>query len=204
FAGLKTALALGRALDKQVEAVSVYDPYLHYAMFNGIVDVLSAEASRVFRFKEQEQLHEEIIDTGLAKIYESHLRVAASIARDEGVELKTTLFDGKAFKKILQYVRQDPPWLLVAGRIGVHSADQHLPLRHGAGAFHPQLLDHRRGGGRGHARPRRPGHGSRAAQISLPLDGGGLGWGCDDGGGLDLPPLRAQRPRIAPQFLPGL
>src|SRR5438270_8463897 len=122
FAGLKTALDLGRALDKQVEAVSVYDPYLHYAMFNGIVDVLSAEASKVFRFKEQEQLHEEIIDTGLAKIYESHLRVAASLANDEGVDIKTTLLDGKAFKKVLQYVRQDPPWLLLTGRIGVHSA----------------------------------------------------------------------------------
>ncbi|MDQ6883299.1 MAG: universal stress protein [Candidatus Dormibacteraeota bacterium] len=124
FAGLRTALDLARAFDKKVEAVSVYDPYLHYAMFNGIVDVLSAEASKIFRFKEQEQLHEEIIDTGLAKIYESHLRVAQSVARDEGVEIKTTLFDGKAFKKVLQYVRQDPPWLLVVGRIGVHSAAQ--------------------------------------------------------------------------------
>ncbi|MDQ6944712.1 MAG: universal stress protein [Actinomycetota bacterium] len=122
FAGLRTALDLAAAFDKRVEAVSVYDPYLHYAMFNGIVDVLSAEASKIFRFKEQEQLHEEIIDTGLAKIYESHLRVAQSVARDQGVELKTTLFDGKAFKKVLQYVRQDPPWLLVVGRIGVHSA----------------------------------------------------------------------------------
>jgi nucleotide-binding universal stress UspA family protein len=124
FAGLKTALELARCLKKRVEAVSVYDPYLHYAMFNGIVDVLSAEASKIFRFKEQEQLHEEIIDTGLAKIYESHLRVAESLARDEGMEIKTTLFDGKAFKKVLQYVRQDPPWLLVVGRIGVHSASQ--------------------------------------------------------------------------------
>jgi len=123
FAGLKTAIALGRAFDKEVEAVSVYDPYLHYAMFNGIVDVLSAEASTVFRFKEQEQLHEEIIDTGLAKIYESHLKVAKSVAREEGVALKTRLFDGKAFKKILQHIRQDPPWLLVLGRIGVHSAE---------------------------------------------------------------------------------
>jgi nucleotide-binding universal stress UspA family protein len=122
FAGLRTAIDLARVLDKQVEAVSVYDPYLHYAMFNGIVDVLSAEASKVFRFKEQEQLHEEIIDTGLAKIYESHLRVAESLARDEGVTIKTTLLDGKAFKKVLQYLRQDPPWLLIAGRIGVHSA----------------------------------------------------------------------------------
>ena len=124
FAGLRTALDLARVFEKRVEAVSVYDPYLHYAMFNGIVDVLSAEASKIFRFKEQEQLHEEIIDTGLAKIYESHLRVAQSVARDEGVEIKTTLFDGKAFKKVLQYVRQDPPWLLVVGRIGVHSAAQ--------------------------------------------------------------------------------
>ena len=124
FAGLRTAIELARAFGKQVEAVSVYDPYLHYAMFNGIVDVLSAEASKIFRFKEQEQLHEEIIDTGLAKIYESHLRVAQSVARDEGIEIKTTLLDGKAFKKVLQYVRQDPPWLLVIGRIGVHSAAQ--------------------------------------------------------------------------------
>src|SRR2546423_1397637 len=124
FAGLRTAIGLAQALRKQVEAVSVYDPYLHYAMFNGIVDVLSAEASKIFRFKEQEQLHEEIIDTGLAKIYESHLRVAQSVARDEGVEIKTTLLDGKAFKKVLQYVRQDQPWLMVIGRIGVHSAAQ--------------------------------------------------------------------------------
>ena len=124
FAGLRTAIELGRIFAKKVEAVSVYDPYLHYAMFNGIVDVLSAEASKVFRFKEQEQLHEEIIDTGLAKIYESHLRVAQSLARDEGVEIKTTLLDGKAFKKVLQYVRQDPPWLLIVGRIGVHSGTE--------------------------------------------------------------------------------
>jgi nucleotide-binding universal stress UspA family protein len=121
FAGLKTAIDLARVFGKRVEAVGVYDPYLHYAMFNGIVDVLSAEASKVFRFKEQEQLHEEIIDTGLAKIYESHLRVASSIAREEGVELTTTLLDGKAFKKVVQHLREAPPWLVVMGRIGVHS-----------------------------------------------------------------------------------
>ena len=68
FAGLKTALELGRATERKVEAVSVYDPYLHYAMFNSIVNVLTEKASKVFRFKEQEQLHEEVIDTGLAKI----------------------------------------------------------------------------------------------------------------------------------------
>ncbi len=121
FAGLKTALELGRKLDKRVEAVSVYDPYLHYAMFNSIVHVLTEKASKVFRFKEQEQLHEEVIDTGLAKIYQSHLEVAHRVAAEEGVDLKITLLDGKAFDKILQYVRREKPWLLVMGRIGVHS-----------------------------------------------------------------------------------
>ncbi len=124
FAGLKTALELGRRFDRPVEAVSVYDPYLHYAMFNSIVNVLTEKASKVFRFKEQEQLHEEVIDTGLAKIYQSHLEVARRMAADEGVDLKITLLDGKAFDKILQYVRREKPWLLVVGRIGVHSDEE--------------------------------------------------------------------------------
>jgi nucleotide-binding universal stress UspA family protein len=122
FGGLKIALELGRALDRPVEAIAVYDPYLHYSVFNSIVNVLSQEASKVFRFKEQEQLHEEIIDTGLAKIYESHLQIAKTVAAEEGVELKVTLMDGKAWDKILQWARRERPWLLVLGRIGVHSA----------------------------------------------------------------------------------
>ena len=123
YAGLRTALQLGKALDKEVEAISVYDPYLHYAMFNSIVNVLTEKASKVFKFKEQEKLHEDVIDTGLAKIYQSHLEVARRIAEDEGVDLKITLLDGKAFEKMLQYVRREKPWLLVLGRIGVHSEE---------------------------------------------------------------------------------
>lgn len=124
FAGLRTALELGRKTGRQVEAVSVYDPYLHYAMFNSIVNVLTEKASKVFKFKEQEQLHEEVIDTGLAKIYQSHLDIARRIAADSGVDLKITLLDGKAFEKMLQYVRRENPWLLVLGRIGVHSDEE--------------------------------------------------------------------------------
>ncbi|MGH7411842.1 MAG: universal stress protein [Candidatus Methylomirabilis sp.] len=121
FAGLKSAIAIGRATGRQVEAVGVYDPYLHYAMFNSLVGVLSEKASKIFKFKEQEKLHEEIIDTGLAKIYQSHLEVARTVAADDGIDLKITLLDGKAFEKIIQYIRKQKPWLLVLGRIGVHS-----------------------------------------------------------------------------------
>jgi nucleotide-binding universal stress UspA family protein len=121
FGGLKTALALGKALNKPVEAVSAFDPYFHYAAFHSISGVLNEEAGKVFRFKEQEKLHEEIIDSGLAKIYQAHLDIAREIAQAEGQDIKTTLLDGKAFEKVLQYVRRTEPWMLVLGRIGVHS-----------------------------------------------------------------------------------
>jgi nucleotide-binding universal stress UspA family protein len=121
FGALTTAIELAEQFGKKVEAISVYDPYLHYSVFNGIVNVLTEKAAKVFRFEEQNQLHEEIIDTGLAQIYQSHLSVAKQMAESHGVELKSTLLDGKAFQKILDHVRKTNPWLLVIGRIGVHS-----------------------------------------------------------------------------------
>jgi nucleotide-binding universal stress UspA family protein len=128
FHGLQIGLALARALGRPLHAVAVYDPYLHYAMFNGIVGVLSEKASKVFRFKEQEQLHEEIIDTGLAKIYQSHLEIARKLAAEAGVELGITLLDGKCFEKVLTYARKEQPWLLILGRIGVHSDETETDL----------------------------------------------------------------------------
>src|SRR5688572_7002263 len=128
FHGLRIGIALSRALGRPLQAVAVYDPYLHYAMFNSIVGVLSEKASKVFRFKEQEQLHEEIIDTGLAKIYQSHLEIGRKLAANEGVDLAVTLLDGKCFEKVLTFCRKEHPWLLIMGRIGVHSDEREADL----------------------------------------------------------------------------
>ncbi|PYM17507.1 MAG: universal stress protein UspA [Candidatus Rokuibacteriota bacterium] len=128
FNGLKLGIALARAVGRPLQAVAVYDPYLHYAMFNGIVGVLNEKASKIFRFKEQEQLHEEIIDTGLAKIYQSHLEIARKLAAEDGVDLQITLLDGKCFEKILTFARKEHPWLLILGRIGVHSDEREVDL----------------------------------------------------------------------------
>ncbi len=121
FGALQTALALAREFDKQVELISVYDPYLHYVVFKGLVGALTDKAAKVFRFEEQNQLHEEIIDTGLAQIYQSHLNVAEQMAGAEGMQVSKTLLDGKTFQKVLNHARKTKPWLLVLGRIGVHS-----------------------------------------------------------------------------------
>jgi nucleotide-binding universal stress UspA family protein len=121
FGAFMTAVDLARAFGKKVETIAVYDPYLHYSVFNGIVNVLTEQAAKVFRFEEQNQLHEEIIDTGLAQIYQSHLEVGERMASEMGIEIKKTLLDGKPFQKILDHARKTNPWLLVLGRIGVHS-----------------------------------------------------------------------------------
>lgn len=121
FGGFKTALALSKAFDLPLDVVSAFDPYYHYAVFNSISGVLNEEAGKVFRFKEQEKLHEDVIDSGLAKIYQSHLEVCTKLAEDEGVKISTSLLDGKPFEKVLQYVKKEKPWLLIVGRVGVHS-----------------------------------------------------------------------------------
>ena len=117
-----------RRLGRPLHAVAVYDPYLHYAMFNGIVGVLNEKASKIFRFKEQEQLHEEIIDTGLAKIYQSHLEIGRKLCAEDGVDLTITLLDGKCFEKMLTFARKEQPWLLILGRVGVHSDENEVEL----------------------------------------------------------------------------
>ncbi|MDP7229179.1 MAG: universal stress protein [Alphaproteobacteria bacterium] len=123
YGGLMTALDLGVRTGAEVLAVAAYDPYYHYVAFNKIAGVLSEEAGKVFRFKEQEQLHEELIDDGIAKIYQSHLEVAETIADDLGVKISTRLLDGKPYKAILDYVEEVSASLLVVGKTGVHADD---------------------------------------------------------------------------------
>jgi nucleotide-binding universal stress UspA family protein len=123
YGALNAALTLGRLLGRPVEAVAAFDPNFHYVAFNRIAGVLSPEAAQVFRFKEQEKLHEDIIDSGLARIYQANLEVARRMASAQGIELKTTLLAGKPFAELLRFVRARHPWLLALGRVGVHADD---------------------------------------------------------------------------------
>lgn len=127
YGALMTALELGQAFARPVEAVAVFDPNFHYVAFNNIAKVLSPEAASVFRFEEQERLHEDIIDSGLAKIYQGHLDIAKRIAAEQGVAIETRLLAGKSYEQLLRYAEENKPWLMLLGRIGVHSdADMDL------------------------------------------------------------------------------
>ncbi|MDH3742271.1 MAG: universal stress protein [Hyphomicrobiales bacterium] len=121
FGALKTALDIARRLDVPVHVVAAYDPYYHYVAFNKIAGVLSDEAGKVFRFKEQEQLHEELIDDGIAKIYQAHLNVAESVAASEGMQIVSNLIAGKPHQAIKKYLEKIDASLLVIGKLGVHT-----------------------------------------------------------------------------------
>ncbi len=127
FGVLKSALMIARQIGARVHAVAAYDPYYHYVAFNKIAGVLSDEAGNVFRFKEQEQLHEELIDDGIAKIYQSHLAIAKTVAEEEGVEIECELVSGKPFQAIRKYLEKVGASLLMVGKIGVH-ADEGLDI----------------------------------------------------------------------------
>ncbi|HHK74455.1 MAG TPA: universal stress protein UspA, partial [Rhizobiales bacterium] len=127
FGALKTGFDLARRLNVRLHAVAAYDPYFHYVAFDRIAVNLSEEAGETFKFKEQEQLHEEIIDSGIARIYQSHLDVALSVAGDEGIELTTELLEGKPYTAIAAYLEAQGASLLIAGKTGVH-ADPDLDI----------------------------------------------------------------------------
>jgi nucleotide-binding universal stress UspA family protein len=121
FAAMETAIELNKKLGCKITALSVFDPDFHYTVFDSIAKVLSDEAGKVFKFKEQEKLHEEIIDSGLEKIYQDHLTQAVNMAKDAGIEVEHEILPGKPYDSMLNWLEGKEVALLMIGRLGVHS-----------------------------------------------------------------------------------
>lgn len=124
LAAFHLGLVLARAFNLKMEVVSVYDPHFHRRAFNALVGLLSEEGGENFRFKEQEKLHDEIIDDGLGKIYEGYLNRAVAMGRREGIEVTPTLLRGKAYPEICRHLDTDSPSLLVMSRFGAHQVEE--------------------------------------------------------------------------------
>lgn len=124
FSALEKALAFGKLFNLEIEAVSVYDPDFHRRAFQGLVGVLSEEAGNKFKFKEQEKLHDSIIDSGLGKIYQGYLDKAVETGENEGLHVKATLLSGKPYYEIHRYLENDPPSLLIISRYGSHQSEE--------------------------------------------------------------------------------
>jgi nucleotide-binding universal stress UspA family protein len=124
YRAMRAALELADAFGCSLYVCSAFDVEYHHVVFHNIKDVLSAQASRVFKFEEQEELHNNIIDKGLLKLCQANLKRAEVMAREfPAVPLKTQILIGKPFQVVLQWIEEVRPSLLVAARHGAHRID---------------------------------------------------------------------------------
>ena len=121
YKAMQSALELANQFGGSLYVCSAFDVEYHHVVFHNIKDVLSYQASKVFKFEEQEELHNNIIDKGLLKLCQANLKRAEVMAqRFPDVPLKTQILIGKPFQVIMQWAEEIKPSLLVIGRHGAH------------------------------------------------------------------------------------
>ena len=121
YKAMKAALELAHEFGASLYVCSAFDVEYHHVVFHNIKDVLSYQASKVFKFEEQEELHNNIIDKGLLKLCQANLKRAEVMAQQfSDVPLKTQILIGKPFQVIMQWADEIKPTLLVLGRHGAH------------------------------------------------------------------------------------
>ena len=121
YKAMKSALELANQFGGSLYVCSAFDVEYHHVVFHNIKDVLSYQASKVFKFEEQEELHNNIIDKGLLKLCQANLKRAEVMAQQfPDVPLKTQILIGKPFQVIMQWAEEIKPSLLVIGRHGAH------------------------------------------------------------------------------------
>lgn len=124
YRAMRMALEMAQEFGGSLYVCSAFDVEYHHVVFNNIKDVLSVQASKVFKFEEQEELHNNIIDKGLLKLCQANLKRAEVMAREfPGVPITTQILVGKPFQAILQWVEEVKPSLLIAARHGAHRID---------------------------------------------------------------------------------
>ena len=97
YKALRSALEMAREYGAKLYVCSAFDVEYHHVVFGNIKDVLSVQASKVFKFEEQEELHNNIIDKGLLKLCQANLKRAQVMAEAyPEVEIETQILIGKA------------------------------------------------------------------------------------------------------------
>lgn len=126
YQALCRAIDLAQCYQTTVEAVAVYDPFFHVSVFRVIADVLPEKDQERFNFTAQEQLHDEIIDRGLEKLYREGLERGALLAKEKGVTIKMEVLAGKVYPQIHHYAQVHNAALLVLGKYGLHHHQKSL------------------------------------------------------------------------------
>ena len=121
YKGLRIALEMAREYGAKLYIGSAFDVQYHHVVFHNIKDVLSVQASKVFKFEEQEELHNNIIDKGLLRLCQANIKRAEVMASEyPEVEVETQVLIGKPFDVLLKWAEEIDPSLLIFARHGSH------------------------------------------------------------------------------------
>ncbi len=121
YKAMRVALEMARGFGARLFVCSAFDVEYHHVVFHNIKDVLSVQASKVFKFEEQEELHNNIIDKGLLKLCQANIKRAEVMAGEyPDVEIETQILIGKPFQVVLQWAEEVAPTLLFVARHGSH------------------------------------------------------------------------------------
>jgi nucleotide-binding universal stress UspA family protein len=147
---LDRAGAWAQALEKEIVLSAVYDPYFHNRVLESLEGASSAyETSyheEIYKAVEEhgeaehygaghtqtavqeadphgaddDGGHDQMVDEGLAKLYEGFLERAASSASGD---FRTELLKGKPYQRLAEHAREAAADLVVAGRNGLHKSE---------------------------------------------------------------------------------
>ena len=121
YKGLRITLEMARKYGAKVYIASAFDVQYHHVVFHNIKDVLSVQASKVFKFEEQEELHNNIIDKGLLRLCKANIKRAEVMASEyPDVDIETQVLIGKPFDALLKWAEEIDPSLIVVARHGSH------------------------------------------------------------------------------------
>ena len=121
YRAMRVGLELAQTYGATLLVCSAFDVEFHHAVFSNIKDVLSVKASKVFKFQEQEELHNNIIDQSLLKLCQANIKRAEVMARVfPDVRVETQILMGKPFQVIMQWIEEAEPTLVIVGRHGAH------------------------------------------------------------------------------------
>jgi len=124
YRAMRLALEMAKEYGAKLYVCSAFDVEYHHVVFGNIKDVLSVQASKIFKFEEQEELHNNIIDKGLLKLCKANIKRAEVMAEEfPEVEVETQILIGKPFDCILRWAAEIEPSVLVMARHGSHRID---------------------------------------------------------------------------------
>ena len=124
YKAMRLALEMAKEYGAKLYVCSAFDVEYHHVVFGNIKDVLSVQASKIFKFEEQEELHNNIIDKGLLKLCKANIKRAEVMAEEfPEVEVETQILIGKPFDCILRWAGEIEPSVLVIARHGSHRID---------------------------------------------------------------------------------